>query len=104
MPTSSTLFTAIKKRDHLVNLKILDILAEKKTRTVTELYIELRIEQSVASQFLKGLREAGLVKKQRHGKFMLYERDEKALELLHDLENNWTKRGDDTLDVRKKAA
>ena len=40
--------------------------------TVTELYVKLRLEQSVASQHLAILRKAGFVKTVRDGKFIFY--------------------------------
>jgi DNA-binding transcriptional ArsR family regulator len=45
---------------------------EKGRVTVTELYIQLRLEQSVASQHLAVLRKAGFVKTTRDGKFIYY--------------------------------
>jgi ArsR family transcriptional regulator, virulence genes transcriptional regulator len=40
--------------------------------TVTQLYINLRLEQSVASQHLAILRKAGIVLAERDGKFIFY--------------------------------
>lgn len=40
--------------------------------TVTEIYVKLRIEQSVASQHLAILRTAGWLKTTREGKFIRY--------------------------------
>jgi len=40
--------------------------------TVTQLYINLRLEQSVASQHLAILRKAGIVSAERDGKFIFY--------------------------------
>ncbi|HEU4609081.1 MAG TPA: ArsR family transcriptional regulator, partial [Chitinophagaceae bacterium] len=39
---------------------------------VTEIYIRLRLEQSVASQHLAILRRAGIVRTDRDGKFIYY--------------------------------
>ena len=50
-------------------LKLLD---ENKKMTVTELYVKLRLEQSVASQHLAILRRAGIVTTVRNGKFIFY--------------------------------
>ena len=50
-------------------LKLLD---ENKKMTVTELYVKLRLEQSVASQHLAILRRAGIVSTVRNGKFIFY--------------------------------
>ena len=40
--------------------------------TVTEIYVKLRLEQSVASQHLAILRRAGIVSTARDGKFIFY--------------------------------
>jgi DNA-binding transcriptional ArsR family regulator len=45
---------------------------EKGRTTVTELYVSLRLEQSVASQHLSILRKAGFVNTTRDGKFVYY--------------------------------
>ncbi|BAV09207.1 hypothetical protein FLA_5255 [Filimonas lacunae] len=50
-------------------VKLLD---EHKKMTVTEIYVKLRLEQSVASQHLAILRRAGIVATQRDGKFIYY--------------------------------
>ena len=56
-----------KRRQQMV--KMLD---EKQRMTVTEIYVALRLEQSVASQHLAILRRAGIVKTERDGKFIYY--------------------------------
>lgn len=48
------------------------LIDEHKKITVTELYIKLRLEQSVASQHLSILRKAGFVKTSREGKYIYY--------------------------------
>ena len=50
-------------------IKLLD---ENQRMTVTEIYVKLRLEQSVASQHLAILRRAGIVATQRDGKFIFY--------------------------------
>jgi ArsR family transcriptional regulator, virulence genes transcriptional regulator len=50
----------------------LRLLDENQRLTVTEVYIRLRLEQSVASQHLAILRRAGFVKTEREGKFIYY--------------------------------
>ena len=40
--------------------------------TVTEIYVKLRLEQSVASQHLAILRRSNIVKTTREGKFIWY--------------------------------
>ena len=60
---------AIGKRKGAVS----DVMIEtEKKITVTEIYVRLRLEQSVASQHLAILRRAGIVTTQRDGKFIYY--------------------------------
>jgi len=58
--------------NHKLRQQILRLLDENKKLTVTEVYIRLRLEQSVASQHLAILRRAGFVKTEREGKFIYY--------------------------------
>jgi DNA-binding transcriptional ArsR family regulator len=66
--------TAIQLRaiNHKLRQDILHWINEKGRVTVTELYIQLRLEQSVASQHLAVLRKAGFVKTTREGKYIYY--------------------------------
>jgi len=50
-------------------------LEENDKMTVTDIYIKLRLEQSVASQHLAILRRAGVVATDRQGKFIYYALD-----------------------------
>jgi len=72
-------FHAVKKTtlifralNHTLRQKILVLLLEKEQLTVTELFHELKLEQSVASQHLAILRRTGFVKTKREGKFVWY--------------------------------
>lgn len=58
--------------NHKLRQQILKLIDEHKRITVTELYVKLRLEQSVASQHLAILRKAGFVKTIRDGKFIFY--------------------------------
>ncbi len=58
--------------NHKLRQKMLDLLEENKRMTVTEIYVKLRLEQSVASQHLAILRSAGVVQTERDGKFIFY--------------------------------
>lgn len=62
----------LRALNHKLRQQIVRILDEHKKLTVTELYIHLRLEQSVASQHLAILRRAGIVKTTRDGKFIHY--------------------------------
>ena len=56
--------------------------------TVTELYVKLRLEQSVASQHLAILRKAGFVKTERDGKFIYYSVNTDRLQEVNELVGN----------------
>lgn len=58
--------------NHKLRQRIIDLLDEKERLTVTDIYITLRLEQSVASQHLAILRRAGVVDTEREGKFINY--------------------------------
>lgn len=58
--------------NHKLRQQILRLIDEHGRITVTELYVKLRLEQSVASQHLAILRKAGFVKTSRDGKFIYY--------------------------------
>jgi len=53
--------------------------------TVTDIYIKLRLEQSVASQHLAILRRAGVVITERQGKFIYYSLNNERLEQISKL-------------------
>ena len=54
---------------------MVELISEQKRMTVTEIYVKLRLEQSVASQHLAILRRAGVVVTERDGKFIYYSVD-----------------------------
>ncbi|HRK27942.1 MAG TPA: metalloregulator ArsR/SmtB family transcription factor [Chitinophagales bacterium] len=58
--------------NHKLRQSIVALLEEQKRMTVTEIYVKLRLEQSVASQHLAILRRAGVVNTERQGKFIHY--------------------------------
>ena len=58
--------------NHKLRQQMLQLIHEHGKMTVTELYVKLRLEQSVASQHLAILRKAGFVKTTRDGKFIYY--------------------------------
>lgn len=62
----------IRAVNHKLRQQILKLIDEHGKITVTELYVKLRLEQSVASQHLAILRKAGFVKTVREGKFIYY--------------------------------
>ena len=58
--------------NHKLRQQILKLIDEHGKMTVTEIYVKLLLEQSVASQHLAILRKAGFVKTARDGKFIYY--------------------------------
>lgn len=58
--------------NHKLRQQILRLIDEERKITVTDLYVNLRLEQSVASQHLAILRKAGFVKTERSGKYIYY--------------------------------
>lgn len=62
----------LRSINHKLRQQIIKLLDENKKITVTELYVKLRLEQSVASQHLAILRRAGIVTTTREGKFIYY--------------------------------
>lgn len=62
----------LRALNHKLRQHILKLLEEQSKLTVTEIYVQLRLEQSVASQHLAILRRAGVVKTEREGKFIYY--------------------------------
>src|SRR5690606_33876783 len=58
--------------NHKLRQQIVELVDAEKKITVTEIYVKLRLEQSVARQHLAILRRAGIVNTQRDGKFIYY--------------------------------
>ena len=62
----------LRAMNHKLRQQMIKMLDENQRLTVTEIYVKLRLEQSVASQHLAILRRAGIVVTQRDGKFIYY--------------------------------
>lgn len=62
----------LRAMNHKLRQQMIKLLDENEKMTVTEIYVKLRLEQSVASQHLAILRRAGIVATQRDGKFIYY--------------------------------
>ena len=69
--------------NHKLRQDVIKLLDENEKMTVTDLYIKLRLEQSVASQHLAILRRAGVVKTDRNGKFIHYSLNQERLEQIN---------------------
>ena len=74
--------------NHKLRQQMLKLIDEQGKMTVTELYLKLRLEQSVASQHLAILRKAGIVKTVRNGKFIYYSINTERLEELNEFVNS----------------
>lgn len=64
--------SVLRALNHKLRQQILELIDNEKRITVTEIYVRMRLEQSVASQHLAILRRAGIVITQREGKFIYY--------------------------------
>ncbi len=62
----------LRSLNHKLRQQIIKTINESERLTVTQLYVKLRLEQSVASQHLAILRKAGVVGTEREGKFIFY--------------------------------
>lgn len=69
--------------NHKLRQQILKLINQKDKITVTEIYVKLRLEQSVASQHLAILRKAGFVTTHRDGKFIYYSVNQERLKDIH---------------------
>jgi len=62
----------LRALNHKLRQQLIKLIEDEKKITVTEIYVRLKLEQSVASQHLAILRKAGIVNTQRDGKFIFY--------------------------------
>lgn len=76
--------------NHQLRQRILHLMEESEGITVTDIYIKLRLEQSVASQHLAILRRAGVVRTERNGKFIYYSLDKDRLKQINGVVTNLT--------------
>lgn len=76
---ASLIFRAMNHKLRQDIIKYIDVNGKV---TVTEIFVELRLEQSVASQHLAILRRAGLLKTERDGKFMYYRLNSDKLKMI----------------------
>ncbi len=75
----------LRALNHKLRQSMIQLLEEGKRLTVTEIYVKLRLEQSVASQHLAILRRAGVVDTYRDGKYIYYTLNVDRLNELSDL-------------------
>jgi DNA-binding transcriptional ArsR family regulator len=70
---------------HPLRKKLLEVINSKENITVTEIYVKLKLEQSVASQHLALLRRANLVITKREGKYIHYFINQKRMAEIADI-------------------
>jgi DNA-binding transcriptional ArsR family regulator len=73
----------LRALNHKLRQQIVKLIDEQQKMTVTEIYVKLRLEQSVASQHLAILRRAGIVITTREGKFIFYTVDYTRLDQVN---------------------
>lgn len=73
----------LRALNHKLRQQIVKLIDEHQKMTVTEIYVKLRLEQSVASQHLAILRRAGIVITTREGKFIFYTVDYNRIEQVN---------------------
>ena len=73
----------LRALNHKLRQQILNLIDSETKITVTEIYVKLRLEQSVASQHLAILRRVGIVKTEREGKFIFYTVNHKRIEEIN---------------------
>lgn len=74
----------LRSMNHKLRQQIIKTIYDNQRLTVTQLYVKLRLEQSVASQHLAILRKAGIVTTQRDGKFIFYSINSSRIEAIND--------------------
>ncbi len=78
----------LRALNHKLRQQIIRTIIESKKLTVTDLYVRLRLEQSVASQHLAILRKAGIVTTERNGKFIYYPINSSRIEAINEFVKN----------------
>lgn len=71
--------------NHKLRQSIIELLETNEKMTVTDIYVKLRLEQSVASQHLAILRKAGVAATTRDGKYIYYSLDKERLKEIGSL-------------------
>ncbi len=73
--------------NHKLRQSIIKLLEGHDDLVVTEIYVKLRLEQSVASQHLAILRRAQIVNTKRDGKFIYYSLNKERMNQIVDISN-----------------
>jgi DNA-binding transcriptional ArsR family regulator len=72
----------LRSLNHKLRQHIIKLLEQTNQMTVTEIYVKLRVEQSVASQHLAIMRKAGYLNTSRDGKNIFYSINKDRLKVL----------------------
>ena len=76
---------AFRAINHKLRQEMISMILKNGKSSVTDIFVELRVEQSVASQHLAILRRAGIVETERDGKFMYYKLNKPKLDLMNQM-------------------
>lgn len=69
--------------NHQLRQEMIKMIDKNGHVTVTDIFVEMRLEQSVASQHLAILRRAGIVVPERDGKFVYYKLNTDRLSMIN---------------------
>ena len=72
----------LRAMDHRIRQNIIKLLEENKRMMVTDIYVKMRLDQSVASQYLAILRRTNIVVTEREGKCIHYSLNYKRIESI----------------------
>ena len=72
----------LRSVNHKIRQRIIEIVGQGKRIVVTDICNELNLDQSAVSQHLAVLRQAGVVKTERQGKFIFYFLNKERLNLI----------------------
>ena len=71
--------------NHKLRQEILRMIDKKGQASVSEIYQDMRLEQSVASQHIAILRKSGLIIPEREGKFMKYKLNAARIDMMNQM-------------------
>jgi len=80
--------TILRALNNKLRQQVVKTIQENIRITVTQLYITLRLEQSVVSQHLAILRKAGIVSTERDGKYIFYTVSSSRIEAINEFVKN----------------
>ncbi len=77
----------LRSINHKLRKEIIQLLANEGPMTVTDIFVQMRLEQSVASQHLAILRSSGVLITERTGKFIRYRVNHDRIAEIRELVN-----------------